>query len=220
MTNAIHIQQLKNISMLTHMIHPDQMSNNHLSQQLHLLRNYLIQLLIICSLRYSSVQRFPNLRPYNSHKFSPRSKECAFLKYSQNHKGYKCLHIDSGPMYISRDVIFHEDQFPFAATPIAFASLPPIPAPVLPPLLCSPIVSIQSPPSATVSPSTSISSPSPPNSADISMPSSSSYTDTSRSATSHAYKVTKPYFPAKTVHGWHHPIPCSSGFSGRNTFST
>jgi hypothetical protein len=39
-------------------------------------------------------------------------------------------------------------------------------------------LSTQSPPSATVSPSTSISSPSPPNSADISMPSSSSYTDT------------------------------------------
>jgi hypothetical protein len=121
---------------------------------------------------------FPNLRPYNSHKFSPRSKECVFLGNSQNHKGYKCFHIDSGRMYISRDVIFYEDQFPFAATPIVSASLPPIQVPVLPPLLCSPTVSIQSPPSATVSPSTSISSPSPPNSAVISMPSSNSYTDT------------------------------------------
>jgi len=57
---------------------------------------------------------YPNLRPYNSHKFSPRSKECVFLGYSQNHKGYKCLHLESDRMYISRDIIFHEDRFPFS----------------------------------------------------------------------------------------------------------
>jgi len=44
---------------------------------------------------------FLNLRLYNSHKFSSRSKECLFLGYSQHHKGYKCFHIDLGQMYIS-----------------------------------------------------------------------------------------------------------------------
>jgi hypothetical protein len=56
---------------------------------------------------------FPNLRPYNSHKFEFRSKSCVFLGYSTNHKGYRCYHIESGRMYISRDVTFHESIFPF-----------------------------------------------------------------------------------------------------------
>jgi hypothetical protein len=54
---------------------------------------------------------FPNLRPYNTHKFSQRSKECVFLGHNQHHKGYKCLHIEYGRVYISQDVIFHESRF-------------------------------------------------------------------------------------------------------------
>jgi hypothetical protein len=56
---------------------------------------------------------FPNLRPYNQHKFDFRSKECVFLGYSRNHKGYKCFHIPTARMYISRDVVFHEHSFLF-----------------------------------------------------------------------------------------------------------
>jgi hypothetical protein len=59
---------------------------------------------------------FPNLRPYNSHKFSLQSKQCVFLGYSSHHKGYKCYHLESGRMYVSRDVVFHEDVFPFLQT--------------------------------------------------------------------------------------------------------
>ena len=57
---------------------------------------------------------WPNLRPYNSHKLQFRSKRCAFLGYSNLHKGYKCLDISSGRVYISRDVIFDESVFPFS----------------------------------------------------------------------------------------------------------
>jgi hypothetical protein len=57
---------------------------------------------------------WPNLRPYNSHKLQPRSLECIFLGYSLLHKGYKCLHLPSGRLYISRDVIFVENKFPFS----------------------------------------------------------------------------------------------------------
>ena len=55
-----------------------------------------------------------NLRPYNNHKLQFRSKQCVFLGYSNLHKGYKCLDISTGRVYISRDVVFDEDIFPFA----------------------------------------------------------------------------------------------------------
>ena len=57
---------------------------------------------------------WPNLWPYNSHKLQPCSTQCIFLGYSLLHKGYKCLHFPSGHVYISRDVLFNEDVFPFA----------------------------------------------------------------------------------------------------------
>ena len=56
---------------------------------------------------------FPYLRPYNTHKLQYRSLECAFLGHSSHHKGYLCLDIHSGRVYISRHVIFNEDSFPF-----------------------------------------------------------------------------------------------------------
>jgi hypothetical protein len=55
-----------------------------------------------------------NLRPYNTRKLAFRSTCCAFLGYSLMHKGYKCLDISTGRIYISMDVVFDEDVFPFA----------------------------------------------------------------------------------------------------------
>jgi hypothetical protein len=57
---------------------------------------------------------WPNLRPYNSHKLSFHSKQCVFLGYSSHHKGYKCLDISTGRVYISRNVVFNESIFPFS----------------------------------------------------------------------------------------------------------
>lgn len=59
---------------------------------------------------------WPNLQPYNSHKLQPCSARCLFLGYSLRHKGYRCLHLESGRLYISRYVVFEETIFPFQTT--------------------------------------------------------------------------------------------------------
>jgi hypothetical protein len=56
---------------------------------------------------------WPNLRPYNKRKLSFRSERCVFLGYSPLHKGVKCLDVSTGRIYISRDVVFDENVYPF-----------------------------------------------------------------------------------------------------------
>ncbi|KAJ3676869.1 hypothetical protein LUZ60_002593 [Juncus effusus] len=56
---------------------------------------------------------FPYTRPYNSHKLQDRSLPCVFLGYAPNQKGYKCLHLPTNKVYVSRHVIFNETYFPF-----------------------------------------------------------------------------------------------------------
>jgi len=57
---------------------------------------------------------WPNLRPYNTTKLQFRSKRCVFLGYSNSHKGFKCLDPSVGRVYISRDIVFDENVFPFS----------------------------------------------------------------------------------------------------------
>uniref|UniRef100_A0A2N9I1W1 Integrase catalytic domain-containing protein n=1 Tax=Fagus sylvatica TaxID=28930 RepID=A0A2N9I1W1_FAGSY len=59
---------------------------------------------------------YPLLRPYNKHKLNFRSKKCVFLGYSPHHRGYRCLDLSTHRVYISRDVVFNEQDFPAKTT--------------------------------------------------------------------------------------------------------
>lgn len=52
------------------------------------------------------------LRPYQNHKFDFHSTKCVFLGYSPHHKGFQRLS-SIGRLYVSRHVIFNEEEFPF-----------------------------------------------------------------------------------------------------------
>ena len=56
---------------------------------------------------------YPHLRAYTSHKLNYRSEKYVFLGYSSMHLGYRCLSLTTNRIYISRDVIFGEQVFPF-----------------------------------------------------------------------------------------------------------
>ncbi|KAL5537784.1 hypothetical protein UlMin_045380 [Ulmus minor] len=61
---------------------------------------------------------YPFIRPYNSHKLQFRSVKCLFVGYSPQHKGYMCLDYTSGRVYVTRHVIFDENNFPLKSTAV------------------------------------------------------------------------------------------------------
>jgi hypothetical protein len=65
------------------------------------------------SLRTFGCACWPNLSPFNTHKLQFYSKQCIFLGYSNLHKGFKCLDVAEGRVYISGDVVFDEMVYPF-----------------------------------------------------------------------------------------------------------
>jgi histone deacetylase 1/2 len=79
-----------------------------------------VELLLKEKPQYNSLHVFgcacwPNLRPYNTKKLSFRSAQCVFLGYSSLRKVFKCLEPNTGRIYVSRDVVFDEEVFPFAS---------------------------------------------------------------------------------------------------------
>lgn len=46
-------------------------------------------------------------------QYSINRQIIVFMIYNLDHKGYKCLHLPSGCVYILRNVIFNETSFPF-----------------------------------------------------------------------------------------------------------
>lgn len=60
--------------------------------------------------------------PRNRTKFDARAKPCVFIGYPLGIKGYKIFDLTTQSVSISRDVIFHEDIFPFVSTLNTFDS--------------------------------------------------------------------------------------------------
>jgi hypothetical protein len=56
---------------------------------------------------------FPYTRPYNAKKLQLRSLPCVFLGYASNKKGYRCLHILTNRIFVSRHVQFVKNIFSF-----------------------------------------------------------------------------------------------------------
>lgn len=56
---------------------------------------------------------YPNLAATAVHKLAPRSLPCVFLGYPAGYKGFRCLHLPTNPVFISRHVVFDDNSFPF-----------------------------------------------------------------------------------------------------------
>lgn len=49
-------------------------------------------------------------------KFSPHTSQCIFIVYPPNTKGYKVYELSTKRSFISQDVFFHKEIFPFATS--------------------------------------------------------------------------------------------------------
>ncbi|KAK9178380.1 hypothetical protein WN943_027570 [Citrus x changshan-huyou] len=51
--------------------------------------------------------------PRDKNKFNPRSRQCVFVGYPHGKKGWRVFDLETNEFFVSRDVVFFEDTFPY-----------------------------------------------------------------------------------------------------------
>ena len=58
---------------------------------------------------------FVHLHKRQRNKLTPRALRCVFLGYVAYQKGYRCYHPPNKRMFVTMDVVFHEDSMYFSS---------------------------------------------------------------------------------------------------------
>ena len=58
---------------------------------------------------------FVHLHKRQRNKLTPRALRCVFLGYAAYQKGYRCYHPPCKRMFVTMDVVFHEDSMYFSS---------------------------------------------------------------------------------------------------------